>query len=114
MTTEIQIYLAKFLPDPRRNEPRNIGLVIRNASDEIYSRFVLEGEQTEAIPKQLEIHELSKVVDEWRGAIDKYNVKALQWIGKRKSAGQKFYLEFMGGELVQEYDPDKLYEELVL
>lgn len=113
MPMEIQIYLAKFLPNPRRGEPRNVGLVVRTAADELLSRFVLEGEKTHAVPKGLDIREFSKVVGEWREPMEKYGAKALQWVGKRKAPGQRYYLEFMGSELAQNFDMDALFEELV-
>lgn len=111
---EIQIYLAKFLSEPRRGEPRNVGLVVRTATDEVLIRFLLEGDQTQAVPKHLDLREYAMTVGGWRETIEKYGVKALQWVGKRKKPSQRYYLEFMGGEMVQEFDLEKLFEELVL
>ena len=114
MPIEIQVYLAKFMPDPRRAEPRNVGLVVRTATDEILTKFLLEEEKTVRVPKKLDLMEFASTVGEWRKALDKYGIKALSWIGKRKKSDQRLYLEFMGGELVHELDFDKLFEELVL
>lgn len=111
---EIQIYLAKFMSNPRRFEPRNVGLVVRTAKDEVLTKFLLEDEKTQTVPKQLDIQEYASVVSMWKEAIEKYGVKALSWIGKRKKTDQKYYLQFMGGELVQDFDLDKFFEELVL
>jgi hypothetical protein len=114
MPIEIQIHLVKFLPDPRRGEPRNVGLVVRTASNEVLTKFLLEGDQTQAVPKQLDLREYAVTVGGWKEAIEKYGVKALQWVGKRKKPSQKYYIEFAGGEMVQELNFDKLFEELVL
>ena len=113
MSMEIQIYLAKFLPVPRRGEPRNVGLVVRTANDEIFTKFLFEGEKTCVSPKSLDLKEFASVVVDWKIAIQKYGVKALHWVGKRKKYDQRFYIEFVGGEFVQEFDIDKFYEELV-
>jgi hypothetical protein len=114
MPIEIQIYLAKFLPDPRRGEPRNVGLVVRTAADEVLTKFLLEGDQTQAVPKYLDLREYGMTVSGWKETIEKYGVKALQWVGKRKKLSQRYYLEFMGGEMVQDFDFEKLFKELVL
>jgi len=111
---EVQVYLAKFLPDPRRGEPRNVGLVVRTAANEVLTRFLLEGDQTQAVPKHLDLREYGMTVGGWKETIDKYGIKALQWVGKRKKQDQRFYLEFMGGEMVNDFDFDRLFEELVL
>jgi len=52
-------------------------------------------------------------VGEWREPMEKYGAKSLQWVGKRKVPGQRYYLEFMGSELAQNFDMDALFEELV-
>lgn len=111
---EVQIYLAKFLPDPRRGEPRNVGLVVRTAMDDVLSRFILEGEHTQEIPKQLDIREYAAEIGKWKEGLEKYGVKALLWVGKRKNPRQRYYLEFAGGEMIAEFNFDRLYEELVL
>lgn len=114
MPMEVQIYLAKFLPDPRRGEPRNVGLVVRTAMDDVLSRFLLEGEKTHPIPKALDIKEYAEEIGKWKEAFEKYGVKALLWVGKRKTPQQRFYLEFTGGEMMHVVNFDQLFEELVL
>jgi hypothetical protein len=114
MPIEVQIYLAKFLPDSRRGEPRNVGLVVRTAANEVLTKFLLEGDDTQTVPKQLDLREYGVTVGKWKEAIDKYGVKALQWVGKRKKQDQRLYLEFCGGEMVNNLDFDRLFEELVL
>lgn len=111
---EIQIYLAKFMPDPRRAEPRNVGVFVRTANDEVVSRFLVGGKEIEPLPGQMNFKEYTETVNKWRGSVEKYGLKALQWIGKRKSANQKLYIEFMGGEMVENFNIDKLFKELVL
>lgn len=118
MPIEIQIYIAKFLPNPRRGEPRNVGLVVRTASNEVLTKFLLEVDENRdtlhLVPKHLDLREYDVVVGEWKAAIEKYGVKSLQWAGKRKKGDQRFYLEFCGGEMVNDFDLDRLFEELVL
>jgi hypothetical protein len=113
MPIEIQVFLAKFLPDPRRGEPRNVGLVVRTAKDELLIRFLLEGEHTQVIPKGLDVKEFALEMGKWRETMEKYGVKALQWVGKRKKPSQRYYLEFAGGEMVADFDFDRLFRELV-
>lgn len=110
---EIQIYLAKFVRDIRRNEPRNVGLIIRTADDQLFIKFLLEEEKTCLIPKGLNIVEFSNEVLPWREQFDKYGIKALNWVGKRKK-DSKYFIEFSHGEMVQELDFDKLFYELVM
>lgn len=114
MPIEVQVYLAKFLPDPRRGEPRNVGLVVRTAANEVLTRFLLEGDDTQTVPKLLDLREYGVTVGGWKETIEKYGVKALQWVGKRKKPSQRYYLEFVGGEMVNDFNFDKLFEELVL
>ena len=41
MTPSTRICLAKYIPDERRWEPRNVGIIVTN-TDEIASRFLAE------------------------------------------------------------------------
>ena len=117
---EVQIYLAKFLPNPRRGEPRNVGLVVRTAMDDVLHKFVLEGERPANMSQHLDFvnaevfEEYSKTIMEWKAAFEKYGVKALLWVGKRKTPQQRFYLEFSGGEMMHLLNFDELFKELVL
>jgi hypothetical protein len=114
MPQEIQIYLAKFMHNPMRGEPRNVGLLVRTSSDELLSRFLLEGDETQAVPKTMNLIEYGRAVGEWRTGFAKYGIKGLHFVGKRKSRDQKFYIEMVGGMMVDELDFDKMFKELVL
>jgi len=114
---EVQVFLAKFLGNPRRMEPRNVGLLVRTADDRVLYRFLLDGgDDTQRVPKGMDAHlrEYADTVPKWTETIDKYGPKALQWVGKRKGGGQHFYIEMAFGEMVMEFDFDRLFEELVL
>jgi hypothetical protein len=115
---EVQVFLAKFLGDPRRGEASNVGLIVRTADDRVLYRFLLDGgDDTQEVPKGMDLYlkEYANVVPKWTETIDKYGPKALQWVGKRKSGpGQRFFVEFAFGEMVMDFDFDKLFAELVL
>jgi len=94
MAIESKVYIAKFLPDPIRGEPRNVGVFVHTADGVIKTRFLMESEKTHAIPSGLDIKEFAEIVSEWKSSLGKYGPNAMGWVGKRKSADQKFYIEF--------------------
>jgi hypothetical protein len=105
MAVEVQVHLAKWVPDPRRNEPRNFGLCVLTGGGEFRFRFRPEP------PDGAELEEYKGTVRKWTEALEKYGAKALSWVGKRRG---RFYIEGAHGEMVQSFDFEKLYEELVL
>jgi hypothetical protein len=50
-------------------------------------------------------------VKKWVEALEKYGPKALSWVGKKRG---RYYIEAAHGEMVQAFDFEKMYEELVL
>ena len=111
--SEIQIFLVRFIANHRRMEPRNVGLIVRTAADELHIRFLGEDERTSFQPRGFDLREFADVVGKWRETFDKYGIKALKWVGKRKP-GDTYYIEFAHGEMVSGFDFDKLFGELVL
>lgn len=105
MPVEVQVYLAKWVPDPRRKEPRNFGLCVVAGTGRFHYRFLPES------PEGADSEEYLGVVRKWSESLQKYGQQALKWVGKQRGP---YYIEFAHGEMVQTLDFDKLYEELVL
>ena len=107
---EVQWFLAKHVPDIDRNEPRNIGLVYRPADGPLTCRF-LDRDHLPGWIKDREAYQ--QWTAKWLATIDKYGVKCLHWIAKRKP-GETFYFEMAGAKLVSvEVDFDSLWKDLV-
>lgn len=110
---EVQWYLAKYIPDLERNEPRNVGLIMRPADAEMTWRF-LDPRTVEALYKGAEDAYVAQT-GKWTGILEKYGVKCLRWIGKRSKKNPRFYIEQAGGRIVAgRVVFDALYERLVL
>lgn len=105
MTVEVQIHLAKYVPDARRNEPRNFGLCVLAGTGEFNFKFRPDP------PEGGSLDEYNGLVNQWTEALEKYGSKALSWVGKRRGT---YYIEPAHGEMVQGFEFEKLYEELVL
>jgi len=105
MPVEVQVHLAKWVPNPRRNEPKNIGLCVLAGTGEFSYRFLPDP------PEGGDEVQYRAMVEKWTDALKKYGAKALTWVGKRRG---RFYIEPAHGEMVQSFEFDKLYEELVL
>jgi len=105
MTVEVQVHLAKYIPNARRNEPKNFGLCVLAGTGEFSFRF--RSDPHEGGNRG----EYKELVRKWTEVLDKYGPKALSWVGKRRGT---YYIESAYGEMVQGFDFEKLYEELVL
>jgi len=105
MPVEVQVYLAKWVPNPRRNEPKNFGVCVVVGTGDFDYRFL------PAPPQGADTGEYRETVAAWTEALQKYGAKALNWVGRKRG---NFYIEFAHGEFVQAFDFEKLYEELVL
>lgn len=105
MPVEVQVHLAKWVPDLRRKEPRNFGLLLLAGTCRFYYRFLPES------PEGADSEEYREIIGKWTESLEKYGQKALKWVGKKRGT---YYIEFAHGEMVQTLDFDKLYEELVL
>lgn len=110
------MYVARFTADLRRQEQKNIGLLILTADEEFLYRFLGYSSLTEKkdLPEWLSEYEKEYrgAVESWMETLEKYGPKALRWVGK--SGGKRFSVAFLHGEMVQELDFDALYEDMVL
>lgn len=102
---EVQVHLAKWIPDLRRNEPINFGLCVLTGSGEFHYRFLPE------LPRDADQNEYRGLVRKWAETLDKYGPKALSWVGKKRG---RYYFEAAHGEMVQVVDFERMYKELVL
>lgn len=105
---EVIWYLAKTVPNPARNEPVNIGIILRLAeSEELTYRF--DGPRDWARDPKV----WSERVAKWTGILDKYGPECLRWLPNRK-LGDPFYVELAGRDIRPgRVDFDALYNELV-
>lgn len=121
---EVQWYLCKYIPDLERNEPRNVGLIVRPADGPMTWRFMTIGEfgnvgrPTTAPAKELAAGRMEayrEQIGKWTGILEKHGEKCLRWITKRSKKTPRFYIELAGGRIVAgRIDMDAFFERLVL
>lgn len=114
--------LAKYVPDLRRNEPRNVGLILLRG-DEVAARFVGQRQSDGTIDgrkaKMVNLANYKRWVAYWRRLMDK-GPDALLAATQRPERTSSYVLE-VGGEFLSDEDPamptsvllDHLYHELV-
>ena len=114
---EIIWYLAKVVPDVERNEPRNVGLILRLAElQELHYRFAEGMPFSGCDIAQLQAYK--RQVTWWTETMDKYGARCLFWITKPKDGGSdtntRFYLEKAGAAVRPgRVNFDALYKRLV-
>lgn len=108
---EVVWYLAKFTRDLARDEPVNVGLVVRRAeTDDLAYRFLPE------LPppaRSVDVENYAKQTADWKGQMDRYQSRCLLWLPKRQPfppfrfvlAGRKV----VGGRI----DLDGMFRQLV-
>jgi hypothetical protein len=108
---EVQWRLAKFVADPARNEPRNVGVFVLSSVGPM--KYKLLGQDGGPLPPWLDADAYSKTVDRWKRAIAEHGDKAIHWIGKRQK-GDPYYIELAGVQMtLSEVNIDTFFEELV-
>lgn len=105
-------FLAKVVPDLERNEPRNVGLVLRVAeSDRLTYRFV-----DQVVAGAFGVIDAVAYLEQiraWIDAMEKHGAKSLYWLPKRKS--RSYYMELAGTVIKPgRVNFAALYERLVL
>jgi hypothetical protein len=108
---EIQWFLCKFIPDPFRNEPRNIGLIYRPADGPLKTRFL----DPNHLPAWVagDGARYRERTTKWLATIEKHGSKCLHWLPKRKNQ-EPYYIEFAGARFVTgDADFDAMFKELV-
>lgn len=126
--TEVQWYFVRWIPDLLRKEPRNVGLLVRVAQfeeDILITRFVGEKQATvgkdkpptliiEKLPRWLQetTADYTKLVRDLREAIEKYGIKAMNWIPK-KYKGQRYHIILGGAQFTDAVDVDEMWKEMV-
>ncbi len=104
---EVQWFVAKYVPDLVRGEPRNIGVILRLFEGVLKYRFW-------SIPPFVRDPTTYLAwVDYWTATMEKHQAKSLHWLPKRR-AGDTFYIEQAGAKLITgEVDFEALYARLV-
>ncbi len=120
---EVQWYLCKYIPDLERNEPRNVGVIVRPADGPVVWRFMDDGHfgnlgrPTTSPTEELEPGRLEAFREQrakWIGTLEKYREKYLSWITKRSKKMPHFYVELAGSRLVAgRFDLDAMFERWV-
>lgn len=119
MTSTARWYLCKYVPDVRRNEPRNVGVVLY-VGGKAYPRFM---EERDRLPDGGRLRDLVGSVDNYRAWVESWTYLASHPNGEqlllRRRAGDAFFVE-AGGERLAGDDPedpagfaDRLFKELV-
>ena len=118
---EVQWYLAKYIPDLERNEPQNIGLIVRPADSLMVWRFITPDDLRKRPVSSAkgrakgvgDVYEAQ--LAKWEGILEKYGETCLKWITKRSKKSPRFYIEPAGGRIVSgRIDMDAFFERLVL
>lgn len=109
---EVLWYLAKAVPDVERNEPRNIGLVLRVAESERLAYVFVTDPIAIAARGVEDVKGCLAQVTEWITTIEKYGARCLSWLPKRKS--KLYYVELSGRAIkAGRVNVGALYERLV-
>lgn len=109
---EVHWYLAKYVRDLERNEPVNVGVIIRPADGMLMVKFkepgTVSGLTKDAWPTYVES------VAKWTDTLNKHGEKCLRWITKRSKKSPRLYIEMAGGRLVGgRVDLDAMFDRLV-
>lgn len=106
-------YLAKAVPDVDRNEPRNIGLIVRLAESERLAYVFITDPVVLAVRGIEDVQGCKAQVDEWIAAIEKYGATCLRWLPNRKS--KSYYIEMSGRAIKPgRVNVGALYDRLVV
>lgn len=109
--TEHIWYLAKYTPDPMRNEPRNVGAVVRRATDKTTPeiRFL----EAPDFIREEHAAEFKGFVEYWTKVWDTQGQKAFHWLTKQSKHSPHFRWEFSGQRIATALVFDELFKFLV-
>lgn len=121
---EVIWWLAKYVPDPERNEPRNTGLILRTAESEtlvyLFHPTIFRGavfgvakDGHYVTSNERRLHEAQ--VDLWKAAMEKYGARCMVWLPKKRSSTLRHSI-VRAGSVVKggRINVEALYERLVL
>lgn len=109
---EVLWYLAKAIPDLDRNEPKNIGLVVRLAESEKLAYAFITDPVVLAARGVADVKGCMECVTAWIGTIERHGARCLYWLPKRKHPS--YYIELSGRAIKPgRVNIGALYERLV-
>ncbi len=108
---EYQWFLCKYVPDAMRNEPRNVGALVRSAKTTSHPelRFL---EEPHFLRAQHEA-EFKGFVEYWTKVWDTQGQKAFHWLTRPSKHSPSFRWEHAGSRVARGLVFDELFEILV-
>lgn len=108
---EHQWFICKYTPDAMRNEPRNVGAVVRRASDKMRPelRFI----EAPSFLRAEHEAEYKGFVEYWTKVWDHHGQTAFHWLTKQSKHSPNFRWEFSGRRMANVLVFDELFKLLV-